>query len=162
MFSYKLFKGTVYAKLMKTETLKDSLFDCNIHYGEDLDFCFKIMKNCKKFVFTPKKLYHYLIRNNSIVTSKFKPTKLLLLDCYEKLLDETSYNEEINTCVKSMKGLISIEILFYIWRDKYKDKKLKKKLKNDIKNNIPFIKQNKRLQPLYKCTPIIWWLTKLM
>lgn len=162
MISSKLFNGTVYAKLMKAETLKNCKFDPNIHYGEDLDFCFKIMKNCKSFVYTPKKLYHYLIRNNSIVTSTFKPTKLTLLDCYENLSIETLSNPELNTCVNSMKGLISIELLYYIWRDKYKDKDVKKKLKQAIKSSIPFIKKNKRLTTLYKFTPYIWWLTKIM
>jgi hypothetical protein len=61
-----------------------------------------------------------------------------------------------------MQGLIAIEILYYTWRDKYKDKALKKRLKILIKNSIPYIKKNKRLSKLLKCTPLVWRLTKIM
>lgn len=162
MLSSNLFNGTVYAKLMKTETLKDSNFDEDIHYGEDLDFCFKIMQNCKRFVYTPKKLYHYIIRKNSIVMSKFKINKVSCIDCYDKIIEKVKDNNELFICAKSMQGLIAIEILYYTWRDKYKDKTLKTKLKNIIKNSIPYIKKNKRLSKLLKCTPLVWRLTKIM
>ena len=162
MLSSNLFNGTVYCKLFKTSTLKNADFDPNIHYGEDLDFCFKIMQNCNKFVFTPKQFYHYIIRKGSIVTSKFNTKKLTCLDCYNKIIDQVKDNQELFICAKSMQGLIAIELLYYTWRDKHKDKQLKKELKNTIKNSIPFIKQNKRLSKLLKCTPAVWRLTKIM
>ncbi len=162
MLSSNMFNGTVYAKLMKTETLKNADFDINIHYGEDLDFCFKIMQNCNTFVYTPKKLYHYIIRKNSIVMSKFKVSKVTCIDCYDKIIESVKDNNELLICAKSMQGLIAIEILYYTWRDKYKDKTLNKKLKDMIKESIPYIKKNKRLSRLLKCTPIVWRLTKIM
>lgn len=162
MLSSNLFNGTTYAKLMKTETLKNAKFDPNIHYGEDLDFCFKIMQNCESFVFTTKKLYHYIIRKGSIVTSKFKVTKVTCVDCYDNIIKKVEGNEELSICAKSMQGLIAIEILYYTWRDKYKDKELKHRLKSIIKSSIPYIKKNKRLSKLLKCTPLVWRLTKIM
>ena len=162
MLSSNLFNGTVYCKLMKTETAKDCFFDENIHYGEDLDFCFKVMQNCEKFAFINKKLYHYIIRKNSLVTSKFNMKKVTCVDCYDKIIKKVEGNEELSICAKSMQGLIAIEILYYTWRDKHKDKLLKQNLKSIIKNSIPFIKQNKRLSKLLKCTPAVWRLTKLM
>lgn len=162
MLSSNLFNGTVYCKLFKTSTLQNADFDPEIHYGEDLNFCFKIMQNCNKFVFTPKQLYHYIIRKGSIVTSKFNTKKLTCLDCYDKIIKEVKDNQELYTCAKSMQGLIAIELLYYTWRDKHKDKSLKKQLKSTIKNSIPFIKQNKRLSKLLKCTPAVWRLTKIM
>lgn len=162
MISSNLFNGTVYAKLFKTEILKDANFDENIHYGEDLDFCFKIAQNASKFVMTPKKLYHYIIRQNSIVVSKFNPKKTTCVNCYENIISQVKNNEELFVCAKSMQGLIAIEILYYTWRDKYKDKSLKRKLKSIIKESIPFIKKNKRLSKLLKCTPLVWRLTKIM
>ncbi len=162
MLSSNLFNGTTYAKLMKTKTLKDARFDSDIHYGEDLDFCFKIMQNCNSYVLTTKKLYHYIIRKGSIVTSKFKVSKVTCVDCYDKIINKVKDNEELFVCAKSMQGLIAIEILYYTWRDKYKDKQLKKRLKETIKASIPFIKKNKRLSKLLKCTPAVWRLTKIM
>ncbi len=162
MLSSNLFNGTVYCKLFKTELLKNANFDENIHYGEDLDFCFKIMSNANSFVFTNKQLYHYIIRKGSIVTSKFNPKKVTCITCYENIINKVKDNPELFVCATSMQGLIAIEILYYTWRDKHKDKTLKRYLKNMIKESIPFIKQNKRLSTLLKCTPAVWWLTKIM
>ena len=162
MLSSNLFNGTVYCKLMKTEKLGNANFDENIHYGEDLDFCFKIMQNCNSFVYTNKMLYHYIIRDGSIVTSKFNTKKVTCINCYDNIIEQVKNNEELTVCAKSMQGLIAIEILYYTWRDKYKDKTLKHKLKSMIKNSIPYIKRNKRLSKLLKCTPLVWRLTKIM
>ena len=161
MLSSKLFNGTVYAKLFKTETIKNADFDTKIHYGEDLDFCFKITQNLNKIIYTPKKLYHYIIRKNSIVMSKFNEKKLTCIDCYDNIINQLK-NEQLLTCAKSMQGLIAIELLFYTWRDKYKNKETKRKLKNIIKHSIPHIKRNKRLRKIYRCAPYAWWLTKIM
>lgn len=162
MLSSNLYNGTVYAKLMRTKTLNGANFDENIHYGEDLDFCFKIMQNCDRFVLSNKKLYHYLIRKNSIVTSKFKPSKVTCVDCYENIINKVKDNEELYVCAKSMQGLIAIEILYYTWRDKYKDKALKTRLKSIIAQSIPYIRKNKRLPKLLQKTPLVWKLTKIM
>lgn len=162
MLSSNLFNGTVYAKLMKSNLIKNSQFDPNIHYGEDLDFCYQIMKNASKFVFTNKKLYHYIIRDGSIVMSKFKETKLTCLDCYDKIIKNEQNNPELFVAAKSMQGLIAIELLYYTWRDKIKNKQLKKHLKNMIKESMPYVKKNKRFSKLLKCTPLVWWLTKFM
>lgn len=162
MLSSNLYNGTVYCKLFKTSQLKDITFDENIHYGEDLDFCYKIFKNANKFVLSNKKLYHYIIRKGSIVTSKFKTTKLTCLDCYDKIINNIKENDTLLTCAKSMQGLIAVELLYYIFRDNHKDKLLKKRLKKLIKESVPYIKKNKRLSKLLKCSPAVLWLTKLM
>lgn len=162
LISSNLFNGSACAKLYRSKFLTNVDFDPNIHYGEDLDFCFKIMNNCERFVYSPKPLYHYIIRKNSLVTSKFNLKKVTCVDCYQKIIDQVADNKELLTCAKSMQGLIAIEILYYTWRDKYKDKTLKKRLKSIIKESIPHIKKNKRLTKLYRCTPAVWWLTKFM
>lgn len=162
MLSSNLFNGTVYCKLMKSSLVQNSKFDPNIHYGEDLDFCYQIMKNAQSFVYTSKKLYHYIIRDGSIVTSKFKETKLTCLDCYDKIISQEKSNPELYISAVSMQGLIAIELLYYTWRDKVKNKPLKKRLKSIIKNSIPYVKKNKRFSKLLKCTPLVWRLTKIM
>jgi glycosyltransferase involved in cell wall biosynthesis len=160
MLSSNLYNGTVYCKLFKSSLLKNCQFDPKIHYGEDLDFCFKIMKNANKFVYSNKKLYHYIIRKGSIVTSKFKESKLTCLDCYDIIINQVKNNKTLTICAKSMQGLIAIELLYYTWRDHFKNKEIKLKLKQIIKNSKPFIKQNKRLSKLLKCSPYVLWLTK--
>lgn len=162
MLSSNLYNGTLYCKMFKTELLRDSRFDESIHYGEDLWLCYQIMKRCKKLVLSTKRLYHYIIRDGSIVMSKFKPQKLTCLDCYNKIIEAEKDNPEALVCAKSMQGLIAIELLYYTWRDHIKNKPLKQNLKNLIKNSIPFIRQNNRLSPLLKKTPYVWWLTKIM
>lgn len=162
MLSSKMYNGTCTAKMMKTSLIKDSLFDEKIHYGEDLDFCFKLMQKSQRITFSTKKLYHYIIRKNSIVTSKFNEKKLTCIDCYDNIIKKIKDDSNLTICAKSMQGLIAIELLYYTWRDKFKNKEIKTKLKNIIKNSIPFIKKNKRLSKLYQLTPMVWRLTKLM
>lgn len=161
MLSSKLYNGTVYCKLFKTSILKESKFDENIHYGEDLDFCFKVMQNANRFIYSNKKLYHYIIRKNSIVTSKFNTKKLTCINCYDNIINKTTSNTLL-ICAKSMKGLIATELLYYIWRDHYENKEIKKSLKLIIKQNLPFIKQNKNLPIILRLSPLILWITQLM
>lgn len=164
MLSSRLFNGSLCNKLFKKNTLGDIRCDENIHYGEDLDFCFKIMQNCNKVIYSEKQLYHYIVRNGggSIVTSKFNPKKLTCIDCYDNIIEQVKDNEMLNICARSMQGLIATEILYYIWRDKYKDKELKKRLKLLIKESVPYIRKNKKLPRLYRNFKYVWWLTKLL
>ena len=139
-------------------------FDENIYYGEDLDFCYKVMKKCDKFILDTTKLYHYIIRSGSFVTSKFNTQKLTCINCYENIIKdlEKTNNKNLLIAAKSMKGLISVEILYYTFREKFEDKQIKQKLKADIKASIPYIKQNKKLSKLNRKLPLVWWLTKFM
>lgn len=162
MLSYNLYCGTLYAKLIKSSVLNGLTFDNNIIYGEDLAFCFKVMQKCEKFVYSNKYLYHYVIRKNSCVTAKFKPSKLTCLTCFENIMEQVKDDEELFTCASAMHGLVATELLYYIWRDGYKDKELKKRLKGYIKQSIPYIKRNKRLPKLYRKFPLVWRLTALL
>ena len=162
MFSYRLFDGTVYCKLFKTSLLGNAKFDENYFYGEDLDFCFKVMQNCKTFALSTEKLYHYLVRKGSIVTSKFSEKKLTLIDCYNNIIEKVKDNPTLEICVRSMQGLIAVELLYYTFRDKYKDKTVKTQLKTLIKQSLPYIKQNKRLSRLHRSVRYVWWLSKIM
>lgn len=162
MLSTKMFNGTVYCKLFKTELLGDAKFDEKYFYGEDLDFCFQAMQNCKTFALSTERLYHYLLRKGSIVTSKFNEKKLTCIDCYDSIIEKVKGNPTLEVCAKSMQGLIAVELLYYTFRDKFKDKATKKRLKGIIKQSLPYIKQNKRLSKLYRCVRYVWWLTKVM
>ena len=164
MLSSNLYNGTVYCKLFKTELCKGIKFDENIYYGEDLDFCYKVMKRCNYFAFNTNKLYHYIIRKGSYVVSRFNTSKLTCLTCYENIIKdlEQSNNTTLLEAAKSMQGLIAIELLYYTFRDKFKDKAIKQNLKSIIKSSIPYIKKNKRLSKLNQKAPLVWWITKFM
>ena len=92
MISSNLYNGTCPMKLFKTHLVENEKFDTSIHYGEDLDFCFKLMKKATKIVLTEKILYHYVIRKNSIVTSKFNIKKVTCVDCYENIVNNIKSN----------------------------------------------------------------------
>ncbi len=162
MLSANLFAGTTPAKLFKTESIKGITFNQNIHYGEDLDFCFKIMQNCNTFALSHKRLYHYIVHKNSIVTSKFNTKKLSCINCYDGIIENVKDNEQMIIAAKSMQGLIAIELLYYTFRDKFKDKEVKRKLKSIIKNSVPYIRKNKHLSKINRCARFVWWLTKFM
>ncbi len=162
MLSSKHFCGTVYCKLFKTSLLQDIKFDESIHYGEDLDFCYKIFKNANKIVFSNKVLYHYIIRENSIVTKKFNESKLTCINCYENIINDNNLTSSLFSAAKSMQGLIATELLFYICRDKFKNKAIKKQLKNIISKSVPYILKNKNLPTLFKLSPLVLWVTKFM
>lgn len=162
MLSGNLYTGTCPAKLYKTELIKDNKFNPNIHYGEDLDFNFKIMQNANKIAFSKKRLYHYIVHKNSIVTSKFNTKKLTCIDCYDIIINKIQGNQTLLIPAKSMQGLIAIELLYYTWRDRFKDKAEKKKLKNIIKYSVPYIRKNKKLSKINRCAALVWWLTKFM
>ncbi len=162
MLSSNLYNGTLYCKLFKTELLNNLKFDENIHYGEDLDFCYNFMKNCNSFALATNRLYHYIVRSGSFVTSKFNIKKLTCIDCYNKIIADVKDNSELLLCAKSMQGLIAIELLYYTFRDRYKNKVVKQSLKKIIKDSIPLIKKNKRLCSINQKAPLVWWLTKFM
>ncbi len=162
MLASRLYNGTVYCKLFRSRLIKDNKFDEKIHYGEDLDFCFKIMQNADKFVFNNKKLYHYIVRDQSIVTSKFNENKLSCIDCYENIILKTQNNPVLYSSAKAMQGLISVELLYYIWRDNFRDKIVKIRLKKIIKDSLPYIKKTKNLPLILKLSPYVLWLTKFM
>ena len=162
MVASKYFNGTVYCKHFKTTLLNDIKFNENIHYGEDLDFCYKIMQNASKIVYSNERLYHYIIRSGSIVTSKFNTNKLTCLDSYQNIIDNSKENKLINIHAKAMQGLLATELLYYVWRDKFKSKNVKKILKNNIKYNITYIKKAKHLPLILKLSPLVLWLAKFM
>jgi len=162
MLASRLYNGTVYCKLFRSTLIKNNKFNEKIHYGEDLDFCFKIMQNANKFVFSNKKLYHYIVRTQSIVTSKFNENKLSCVDCYENIILQTRANPILLSAAKAMQGLISVELLYYIWRDKFKSKNVKIRLKKIIKNSLPYIKKTKNLPILLRLSPLVLWFTKFM
>ncbi len=162
LLSYKLYAGALNGKLIKTQVGKGCKFNDKIYHGEDLDFSFKVMQNCNKIVYTYKKLYHYLIRRNSIVTSKFNPKKLTCLTGFKNIIEKVKDNEELLVCAKAMYAIVSAEFLYYAWRDKYKDKEIKARLKQNIKQNIKYVKRNKRLTKFARSLCFVWRLLMLL
>ncbi len=53
-------------KLIKSSLLKNLYFDTTLKTAEDLEFCVRMFKNVKKYVFIDKALYHYIRSEDSI------------------------------------------------------------------------------------------------
>ncbi len=162
MLSYKKFCGTVYAKLFKTSILKGASFNEHIHYGEDLLFCFLVMQNCEKAVYSNKELYHYIIREGSITTVGFNKRKLTVLDACDLMAKKSKDDKEILTSVLSLKSLLAMKQIINAWRARNKDKNTKKRLKQIAKDGIVYIKENKHLKPLHKMLPYVFWIIKML
>ena len=83
---YKVFSN-VYNKIYKKEILHSIRFDEELLYGEDTLFTFLVIVNSNKYVQLNKALYHYVKRNNSLISGDFKEYKMLSLLCAIKITD---------------------------------------------------------------------------
>ena len=65
------FSWTVYDKFFKKEIIKKYKFDSRFKIGEDMLFCWQILKNEKKIGYLPLYKYHYDISASKTMTSNF-------------------------------------------------------------------------------------------
>lgn len=70
-------------KLYRSELLRNTKFDCNIEYAEDVEFGLRFFKNVKCSVVSDEKMYCYRVNPNSLTSSSLsrgrlnEPTMLL-------------------------------------------------------------------------------------
>ena len=74
MFYQHDFDTNAWAKLYKRTLFEDIRYPKGWLY-EDLPTTYQLIQKCKKVVFSDYKSYYYLLRNNSIEGSPFKPQK---------------------------------------------------------------------------------------
>ena len=132
---------TATSKIYKKELVKEILFPVGrIH--EDNFTSYKHFLKCEKIVYVNKKLYGYLIRENSITKSKFTKKNF---DKYDAFMEEANYYK--NAGMKN--ALIgSLKLFMYALSTDYTkihDKKLKAKMRAVQKRAILFIKDNREL-----------------
>ncbi len=168
LYSGKLFDVCVWNKLYKHEILKQfstypDVYNTNIKYGEDVEFNMLYLEKSRGAVFTKTKLYYYRQRKGSLVRSAFNE---------KRLTDFIGINHAIEVCknkfpiaedyVRSWKGLICVEMLFYIYKSNYSNKQVINSLLSDLKANLKYIKKCKR-NHLYRrmLVPLTYPLFKL-
>ena len=74
-------------KIFDSSLLQNLVFDTNIILGEDTLFICEIISRADKVVYVSNAYYHYAIRENSAITSKFNTKKMTGLIAYSKVLD---------------------------------------------------------------------------
>lgn len=150
LYSGALFDVCVWNKLYKHQILKQienypNVYNTEIKYGEDAEFNFKYLKNSHKAVFSYSRLYFYRQRKSSLVHSGFNEKKLtdfiglnyVERECHKNFPEAEDY-------IKSWKALVCIEMLFYIYLNKYDDKDKIERLFQNLFNCLPFVALGKR------------------
>lgn len=150
LYSGRLFDVCVWNKLYKHEILKQidnypEVYNTNIKYGEDVEFNIRYLEKSKGAVFTKDRLYYYRQRKGSLVRSSFNE---------KRLTDFIGIDYAISVCenkfptaekyTKSWKGLVCIEMLFYIYKSEYSNKQVIETLLKDLKANMKYIVTCKR------------------
>ena len=86
---HKEFRGSLCNKLVRTSLLHNCKFHCGITLGEDALFCWHVLQNISKVLYTDRQLYHYRMNNDSICHSVFGPRKLSAHFVWEQICNET-------------------------------------------------------------------------
>lgn len=87
---HKEFRGSLCNKLTNLNLLlKEPRFHRGISYGEDALFCWELLKEANKVIYTDRQLYHYRMNQNSLSHSTFGPKKLSGHIVWTKLCNET-------------------------------------------------------------------------
>lgn len=76
-----------WSKIFDKELLHDTIFDENIILGEDTLFICEIIARAKRIFYSDNVHYHYVIRENSAITSAFNIRKMTGIDAYQKELE---------------------------------------------------------------------------
>ena len=77
--------SNVFNKLYKRNVIANIRFDEELVYAEDTLFTFLAIVNCERFIHVCKAGYHYVQRENSLVSGGFSAKKMLSLTCAEKI-----------------------------------------------------------------------------
>ena len=168
LLSCKKFDLNVWSKLYKHEILKKiptypNVCNPKIKYGEDLALNTEYMKHIKKCVYDTRDLYSYRQRRNSAVHSKFNAERLTTFIGINNTIK--TYEKEYPNALKyakSLKGLVSVEMLYYIYKSNYNDSEKIKELLCNLKSNMKYIVSCKR-NHLYRriLVPLTYPLFKL-
>lgn len=90
-FLYHLeFRGSLCNKLCRTTLLcSKPTFQHGISFGEDALFCWELLKNANKVVYTDRQLYHYRMVETSLTHSAFGTQKFSGHQAWTRLCKET-------------------------------------------------------------------------
>lgn len=87
---HREFRGSLWNKLVKVSLLhNEQKFHCGISYGEDALFCWGLLKESCKVLYTDRQLYHYRMNNESISHHSFGPQKMTAYQVWKFISDDT-------------------------------------------------------------------------
>lgn len=83
-------------KLIKKKIIKNTLFPKNIHYAEDIVFCFKIILKTNKIGHIEKVYYNYIYHNNNSIFNLEKRSDIFIAfkELYNYLVEENYINDK--------------------------------------------------------------------
>lgn len=134
LFSINSFGGYACNKLFRKEKI-DMLsleFKTNISMCEDLLFTYNYCKNSNNIIYTSDKYYFYINNDNSLVNSRFNIKQMSVINAFNIILnDESIYEDDIQSCIKSNYVLILLKLYVKLLIEK-----------NDLnRENIAYIKE---------------------
>ncbi|MDV4150372.1 glycosyltransferase family 2 protein, partial [Clostridium sp. AL.422] len=106
-------------KLYKKEIIIDNNIFMNedIDLGEDLAFNLDYMKHCNSIVFSEKSFYHYCMRNEDNLTSKFREDKLDIMEIlYNKCREFLIYCNSEKYLINELNSIF-IKWMYYCFID---------------------------------------------
>lgn len=124
-----------WAKLYKREIFNDIKFPVGKIF-EDTATTYKIFDKCKNIYVTTEQLYNYVIRENSITTSKFNKKKFDLINVSIEMHDfiKKNYPQYIDASIsKLLRSYISTYNLLITYKNDFN--KEKKEIQKFIKDN---------------------------
>lgn len=123
--------GTVWGTLYKASLVKDIRFNPRMRIGEDFEYKFRTLQRCHNIVCIERKLYNYLICEQSAMRNGFDAKKIETVYEFERLVKAGFENQAYADGFKSRAVNIAIVILFMVpIQKKYK------KYREDIKRFI--------------------------
>lgn len=155
---------SAWMQLFKREIVSDVEFiDTKIIGTEDLMFQIIAYRNCKKFVYIDKPMYHYLKINQSSLTSLYKPNLYWQREKMFDLIDKVIYEDKLpETYKNALSNRIALNIIGMGLNERYSDKNILKKaeaMKNILKSKR-YKEAFRRLD--YSYFPVVWRIFFLM
>lgn len=154
---HKEFSGSLCNKLCRATLLRQSpRFQCGISYGEDALFCWELLKECNKVVYTDCQLYHYRMNEASLSHEDFGPKKYTAYQVWKTICQETE--EAYPQFADIAKGHFCFSMLVL-----YKNALYSGYPKDDtILTLARVVTKNRRLMREKKCASMKWYLYSLI
>lgn len=146
------FRGLLLNKLFKREIFfengKINLIDSNIHICEDLLFLVENSSKYDKIYFDKESyLYHYVIRENSAISSKYNEKKVTMIYAYDRILNfiEKNYHNLLDDYKKDYLKMALNQKELYI-SSNFRDEEIKKVIDKSIKKYYKEVKHKANLK----------------
>lgn len=129
------FRGYLCNKIFSRNLIKETYFDENIIYNEDLIFCCDYIMRSNHIAYDSKNLYHYIIHGGNISARGYDKRKIASLKAIKTMIDQLiNSNIKFSNLYKFKEFYMHTNISF-LMNGKY-NKALDKEVFNELKNNL--------------------------